>query len=58
MINLFGFTFPVAYGRGVFQYSFGFMPHRRPLNVVIGSPLDIPKQEDPTKKEIEKWHKK
>jgi hypothetical protein len=58
MIKLFGFTVPLAYGRGIFQYSFGFMPHRHPLNVVIGSPIDIPKIEEPSKEEIDKWHAK
>lgn len=30
------------FGRGIFQYTFGFLPHRRPVNVV-GKSL-VPKQ--------------
>ena len=28
------FSIPLFYGRGVFQYSFGFMPYRRPITTV------------------------
>ena len=34
-----GFAPVMFYGRGVFNYSCGVLPHRRPINVVIGSPL-------------------
>ena len=29
-----GLTIPLFYGRGVFQYSFGFMPYRLPITTV------------------------
>lgn len=29
-----GFSFPLFHGRGVFQYSFGFVPYRRPITTV------------------------
>ncbi|CAG0904095.1 unnamed protein product, partial [Darwinula stevensoni] len=35
-------------GRGFFQYSFGIIPYRKPINVVIGSPLDVEKKENPS----------
>eukprot|EP00943_MAST-04B_sp_MAST-4B-sp1_P000247 g247.t1 len=35
-----GFFFPIFYGRGMFQYNFGFLPYRRQITVVIGEPLD------------------
>ena len=28
------FSIPLFYGRGVFQYSLGFMPYRRPITTV------------------------
>jgi hypothetical protein len=34
-----GFTFPVFYGRGIFQYSFGLLPVRKPL-IVVGMDQD------------------
>ena len=30
-------------GRGVFSYSGGLLPHRRPITVVIGDPIDVGK---------------
>ncbi|XP_066580915.1 2-acylglycerol O-acyltransferase 1-like [Prorops nasuta] len=45
-------------GRGFFQYTFGVVPHRKPINVVVGSPLELPKIKDPSKAEIEKYHEK
>lgn len=29
-----GVALPLFYGRGVFQYSFGFIPYRRPITTV------------------------
>jgi len=40
------------YGRGVFQYTFGMIPHRRPVNVVVGSPIPVSRVENPTHEEI------
>ena len=35
---------PVLFhGRGIFQYTFGFLPHRKPVNVV-GKSMDIPRR--------------
>lgn len=31
---VFGFSLPIIKGRGVFNYTFGIMPYRRPLNTV------------------------
>jgi hypothetical protein len=38
-----GFTTPLFYGRGVFLYSFGFLPRRVPLHTVVGPPLAVPR---------------
>ncbi|XP_017888720.1 2-acylglycerol O-acyltransferase 1-like isoform X2 [Ceratina calcarata] len=48
----------VLKGRGLFQYSFGVAPHRRPITVVVGSPLDVPKVEEPTREQIDEYHEK
>ena len=34
--KLFGFAMPLFHGRGVFNYRVGILPHRRPINVVVG----------------------
>lgn len=36
-----GFSMPIFYGRGIFNYSFGFLPHRRPMDVVVGAPIKV-----------------
>ncbi len=54
MIKWLGFTLPFVYGRGVFQYSLGLMPHRHPLNVVWGLPMSVPKVENPTEEDIDR----
>lgn len=35
--SLTGFTAPLFYGRGIFQYGWGILPHRRPLTTVVGT---------------------
>ncbi|XP_034254715.1 2-acylglycerol O-acyltransferase 2-like [Thrips palmi] len=43
-------------GRGMFQYSFGLLPHRSPVTVVVGEPLEVEKNINPTKEDIEALH--
>ncbi len=50
------FTTPVFYGRGIFNYNFGFLPFRRPIYTVVGKPIEIPFIENPTNEEIIKYH--
>lgn len=48
---------PVAFvGRGFFQYSFGMIPRRKPINTVIGAPVEVTKIENPSKEDIESLH--
>jgi 2-acylglycerol O-acyltransferase 2 len=35
------FTLPFLHGRGIFNYDVGLMPYRRPLNVVVGRPIQV-----------------
>ncbi|XP_046365317.2 2-acylglycerol O-acyltransferase 2-like isoform X1 [Haliotis rufescens] len=53
-----GFSPPIFYGRGVFNYSFGLLPHRRPMNTVVGKPIGITKNENPTNEEVADLHQK
>lgn len=48
----------VVNGRGIFQYSFGFVPRRRPLNTVVGAPIKTEKRPNPTPQEIDELHTK
>lgn len=50
---------PVMFwGRGIFQYTFGILPHRRPLHVVVGAPIDVEKVEEPSSEQIQELHDK
>jgi len=37
---------------GIFQYNFGLMPYRKPINVVVGAPIPVQKVEKPSLEEI------
>ncbi|KAK9760171.1 diacylglycerol O-acyltransferase 1 [Basidiobolus ranarum] len=54
--QIFGFTVPLFYGRGIFNYDLGILPHRRPIVVVVGKPIDVEKIENPTEEDIKKYH--
>ncbi|CAL8082066.1 unnamed protein product [Orchesella dallaii] len=45
-------------GRGIFQYTWGLVPQRRPITTVVGSPIHLDKVENPTQEEIDVIHKK
>ena len=40
-----GFAVPLIQGRGIFNYSWGLLPHRRPITTVVGHPIRIKKWE-------------
>ena len=45
-------------GRGVFSYSGGLIPHRRPITVVVGQPIFVGEAEsEPSMERIAKYHK-
>lgn len=56
MKDLMGFAPPLFHGRGVFQYTFGLLPHRRPIHTVVGAPIKVDKVKSPSPEEIEKFH--
>jgi len=48
--QILGFTVPLFHARGVFNYDVGLMPYRRPINVVVGRPILVQQQKDPSDK--------
>lgn len=54
--KIFGFTIPLFHARGVFNYDIGLMPYRRPLNIVVGSPIKVVQQANPDPKELSRLH--
>ncbi|PWN40558.1 DAGAT-domain-containing protein [Ceraceosorus guamensis] len=56
--KLFGFTLPVFHGRGVFNYSFGLLPYRHPIVSVVGRPISVKRNPNPSKAELEEYQKR
>jgi len=56
MQKAFGFSMPLIQGRGIFNYDFGLLPHRRAVNTIVGSPIDCPKTPNPSEELIDKYH--
>ncbi|KAK0411117.1 hypothetical protein QR680_005491 [Steinernema hermaphroditum] len=53
-----GFSPPIFMGRGIFNYSFGLLPHRVPVSTVVGAAIPVEKVESPTREQIDELHKK
>lgn len=48
---------PVQFnGRGIFQYNFGLIPRRQQINIVIGAPMHVEKNSNPTVQDIDRVH--
>lgn len=54
--KLLGFTVPLFHARGVFNYDVGMMPYRRALNVVVGRPIKVGRQEAPDSGYVDELH--
>ncbi len=54
--RLLGFTVPFFHARGVFNYDVGLMPYRRPINIVVGRPIMVQRQESPEKDYVDRLH--
>ncbi|CAG7830576.1 unnamed protein product, partial [Allacma fusca] len=48
----------ILLGRGFFQYTFGILPRRKPITVVIGAPIQVEQNKKPNQEEIDALHKK
>ncbi|XP_051972919.1 2-acylglycerol O-acyltransferase 2 [Xyrauchen texanus] len=51
-----GVSLPLFHARGVFQYSFGLIPYRKPINTVVGRPIKVEKNEKPTEEDLNTLH--
>lgn len=54
--KLMGFTIPIFHARGVFNYDVGMMPYRRPLNVVVGRPVQVVQSQKPDPAYVDEVH--
>lgn len=53
--NILGFTLPLMHARGIFNYDVGIIPYRYPINIVVGSPIEVPHIPNPTTDDIDKY---
>uniref|UniRef100_A0A667YH31 Monoacylglycerol O-acyltransferase 2 n=1 Tax=Myripristis murdjan TaxID=586833 RepID=A0A667YH31_9TELE len=51
-----GISLPLFHARGIFQYSFGLMPYRKPITTVVGRPIRVEKNEKPTVEDLDALH--
>lgn len=53
-----GYATPFFKGRGIFQYAFGFLPNRHPIDTYVGEPIPLPKLERDqiTPEIVDKYH--
>lgn len=58
VLKVFKFTVPALHGRGVLNYDVGLMPYRRPVNIVVGKPLEVSKSHgsQPSQADIDHLH--
>ncbi|KAK7416105.1 diacylglycerol O-acyltransferase 1 [Neonectria punicea] len=57
-LKVFKFTVPALHGRGVMNYDVGFMPYRRPVNIVVGKPIEVDRTHgpQPAQEDIDRIH--
>lgn len=55
--NKLGFTLPFFHARGIFNYDFGLMPYRYPVNIVTGKPIKVPHIPNATEEQVDHYHK-
>ena len=54
--SVIGISPVLFYGRGFFQNSFGFLPYRRRMYVVVGSPIRVDRIAEPSQEDIDSLH--
>nr|AIM47579.1 diacylglycerol acyltransferase [Rhodotorula diobovata] len=50
---VFGFTLPIFFGRGLFNYNMGLMPYRHPIVSVVGRPIKVTQKDHPSTADLE-----
>ncbi|XP_075891299.1 2-acylglycerol O-acyltransferase 2-A [Nelusetta ayraudi] len=55
--TIMGVALPLFHARGVFQYSFGLIPYRKPINTVVGKPIAVVQTPGPSSGDIDSLHR-
>ncbi|XP_005100228.1 2-acylglycerol O-acyltransferase 2 [Aplysia californica] len=56
LTHMLGFSPALFHGRGVFNYTFGLLPYRKPVHTVVGAPMDVPRVEEPSQEQVNQLH--
>ena len=58
VLKVFKFTVPALHGRGLLNYDVGLMPYRRPVNIVVGRPIQVDRAHgpQPAQEDVERLH--
>ncbi|NWI31591.1 MOGT2 acyltransferase, partial [Sula dactylatra] len=56
--QIMGISLPLFHARGIFQYSFGLVPYRRPIFTVVGKPIPVQRKHRPSEEEVDRVHQK
>ncbi|TNN76942.1 2-acylglycerol O-acyltransferase 2-A [Liparis tanakae] len=48
--GIMGISLPLFHARGIFQYSFGLLPYRKPISTVVGRPIRVERNEKPSER--------
>ncbi|KAJ8416594.1 hypothetical protein AAFF_G00324720 [Aldrovandia affinis] len=54
--KIMGVALPIFHARGVFQYSFGLLPYRKPIHTVVGRPIPVVQTPSPSREDIDALH--
>ncbi|KAI9674514.1 MAG: diacylglycerol O-acyltransferase 1 [Caeruleum heppii] len=54
--KLLGWTLPLIWARGMFNYDIGMMPYRHSLNIVTGRPIAVVQQKRPSEEYVDRIH--
>lgn len=50
--RLMQFALPLFHARGIFQYNYGLLPYRRSVDTIVGEPIEVKKNPNPTSEEL------
>ncbi|XP_072257966.1 2-acylglycerol O-acyltransferase 2 [Pyxicephalus adspersus] len=55
--KIMGVALPLFHARGIFQYSFGLIPYRKPIHTIVGKPIKVTENQSPSDEEVDMLHK-
>ncbi|BDD59790.1 diacylglycerol O-acyltransferase 1 [Monascus purpureus] len=56
--QVFGWTMPMFHGRGLLGKWPGLLPYQRPLDIVVGRPVEVEQQDNPEEEYVDLIHRR